>query len=67
MTSCKTIISSPFASHDSRPCSIQIDNKSNETRLISWFGSSYVSPIYRRGKMYVEWEYTNSITCRDSC
>jgi len=40
--SCKTIISSPFASHDSSPCSIQIDSKPKETHLISWFGSSYV-------------------------
>jgi len=31
MLSCKRIISSPFASHDSSPCSIQIDSKPNET------------------------------------
>ena len=30
MSSCKTIISSPFASHDSSPCSIQIDSKPKE-------------------------------------
>jgi len=42
LSSCKTIISSPFASHDSSTCSIQIDSKTNETHLISCFGSSYV-------------------------
>jgi len=33
MSSCKTIISAPFASHDSSPCSIQIDSKPNETQI----------------------------------
>jgi len=33
MSSYKTIISSPFASHDSSPCSIQIDSKPNESQI----------------------------------
>jgi len=55
MSSCKTIISSPFASHDSSPCSMQIDSKQNETNKFLDLAQVIFKPIFRRGKMYVEW------------
>jgi len=67
MSSCKTIISSPFASHDSSPCSIQIDSKPNETNKFLHLAQVMFKPIFRIGKMYVEWQYTNFITCSESC
>ena len=54
MSRCKTIISSPFASLDSSPCSIQIDSKPKETHNFLDLAQVMFKPIFRRGKMYVE-------------
>jgi len=67
MTSCKTIISSPFARHDSSPCSIRIDSKPNETHKFLDLAQVMCKPILRRGKIYVELQYTNFITSSESC
>jgi len=48
------IVSSPFASHDSSPCSIQIDSKPNETQKFLDLAQVVFKPIFRRGKMNVE-------------
>jgi len=55
MSSYKTIISFPFASHDASPCSIQIDRKQNETHKFLDLAQVMFKPIFRRGMMYVEW------------
>jgi len=49
MSSYKTIISSPFASHDSSPCSIQIDSKLNETNKFLDLAQVMFKHIFRRG------------------
>jgi len=49
MSSYKTIISSPFASHDSSQCSIQIDIKLNETHKFLDLAQVMLKPIFRRG------------------
>jgi len=67
MSSCKTIISSPFASHDSSPCSIQKDSKPTETHKFLDLAEVMFKHIFRRSKLYVEWQYTNFITCSESC
>jgi len=46
---------------------IERDSKQNETHKLLDLAQVMFKPIFRRGKMYVEWQYTNIITCSESC
>jgi len=52
MSRCKTIISSPFASHNSSPCSIQIDSKPNETHNFLDLAPGMFKPVFRKVTVY---------------
>ena len=67
MASCKTILTSSYASQDSSPCSIQIDSKPNETHKSLDLAQVMFKPIFKIAKLYVECQYKNFITCNVSC